>query len=139
MGAEQTNNIRAFKNLIDDQLTGGALPTVDEVLARWDSENETTEERDATVQALRESLDDMDAGDTGTPASEALDPTSKDPSSTIRMFHSEAIAPFLGPPAPVYLLPGALGLASNSSASLRKPRAWASCAQRGSFIRSCRC
>ena len=72
MSAERTNDIRAFKNFIDDQLTGGALPTVDELLARWDSENETTEVQDATVQALREALDDMDAGDTGIPVSEAV-------------------------------------------------------------------
>jgi len=35
--------------------------------------------------------------------------------------HSEATALCLGRPAPVYLLPGALGFASSSSASRRKP------------------
>ena len=46
-----------------------------------------------------------------------------------RLF-SEPIAPFLGPPGAVRLLPGALGRASNSSASRRKPGASAPC-QRG--------
>ncbi len=72
MAAERTNDIRAFKNFIDDQLTGGALPTVDEIQVHCASENETAEERDATVQALREALDDMVAGDTGVSVSEAL-------------------------------------------------------------------
>lgn len=48
------------------------MPTVDEVLARWDSENETEEERGATVQALKEGLADMDAGDNRVPVREAL-------------------------------------------------------------------
>jgi hypothetical protein len=39
----------------------------------------------------------------------------------IRFFFSKPIAPFLGPPAPGYLLLGTLGFASNSSASRRKP------------------
>jgi hypothetical protein len=60
------------KDFIDDQLAGATVPTVDQVIARWDSENGTAEDTCATVQALREALADMDAGDTGIPVHEAL-------------------------------------------------------------------
>jgi hypothetical protein len=72
MAIERANDLHAFRNFIDEQLATGTAPTVDEVLARWDSENETVEERGATVKALREALADMDAGDAGIPVQEAL-------------------------------------------------------------------
>jgi hypothetical protein len=72
MATDRANDVHAFKNFIDEQLAAVPVPTVDEVLARWDSENETAEERAATVQALKEALPDMDAGDTGIPLHEAL-------------------------------------------------------------------
>jgi hypothetical protein len=72
MATDRANDLHAFKNFIDEQLAAVAVPTVDEVLARWDSENETTEERAATVQALKEALADMDAGETGIPVQAAL-------------------------------------------------------------------
>jgi hypothetical protein len=72
MAIERANDLHAFKNFIDEQRSTETVPTVDEVLARWDSENETAEDRCATVQALREALADMDAGDTGVPVTEAL-------------------------------------------------------------------
>jgi hypothetical protein len=72
MATERANDLHAFKTVIDEQLISDTVPTVDEVLARWDTENETQEERTATVEALREALADMDAGDTGVPVFEAL-------------------------------------------------------------------
>jgi hypothetical protein len=72
MDSERANDLHAFKDFIDDQLAGQTVPTVDEVIARWDFENETAEETGASVQALREALADMDAGDTGIPVHEAL-------------------------------------------------------------------
>ena len=72
MATERANDLHAFKSFIDEQLAGESVPTVDEVLARWDSDNETEEDRGATVQALKEALSDMDAGDTGIPVHEAL-------------------------------------------------------------------
>ena len=72
MDSERANDLHAFKDFIDGQLAGQIVPTVDEVIARWDSENETADERSATVQALREALADMDASDTGIPVQEAL-------------------------------------------------------------------
>ena len=72
MATDRANDVHAFKNFIDEQLAAVAVPTVDEVLARWDSENETAEERAATLQALKEALADMDAGETGIPVQAAL-------------------------------------------------------------------
>ena len=72
MHSERANDLHAFKDFIDDQLAGETVPTVDEVIARWDSENETAEDTAATVQALRQALADMDASDTGIPVHEAL-------------------------------------------------------------------
>jgi hypothetical protein len=72
MDRERANDLHAFKDSIDNQLAGQTVPTVDEVIARWDSENEAAEEKAATVLALREAFADVDAGDTGIPAHEAL-------------------------------------------------------------------
>jgi hypothetical protein len=72
MATERANDLHAFKSFIDQQLAGETVPTVDEVLARWDHENETDDERSASVQSLKEALADMDAGDTGMPVREAL-------------------------------------------------------------------
>jgi hypothetical protein len=72
MDRERANDLHAFKDFIDDQLAGTTVPTVDEVIARWDCENEPAEDTVATVQALREALADMDAGDTGITVREAL-------------------------------------------------------------------
>ena len=72
MATERANDLLAFKSFIDEQLAGETVPTVDEVLARWDYENESDEEQAASVQAVREALADMHAGDTGISAREAI-------------------------------------------------------------------
>ncbi len=73
MATDRTNDPRAFRDFLDAKLSnGGADLTLEECLALWDYENESDEERDATVHAVREALDDMRAGDTGIPAREAL-------------------------------------------------------------------
>jgi len=41
MATERANALLAFKSLIDEQLAGETIPTVDEVLARWEYENAT--------------------------------------------------------------------------------------------------
>jgi hypothetical protein len=72
MATERTNDLRAFKGFIDEQLAnGGADLTLDEALSRWEYENQTEEEREDTVQAIREGLDDMYAGRTR-PAEEVV-------------------------------------------------------------------
>jgi hypothetical protein len=72
MDRARANDLHAFKDFIDDQLGGATVPTDDKVIARWDSENETAEDTGATVEALREALADIDAGETGIPVHEAL-------------------------------------------------------------------
>jgi len=73
MATERSNDLLAFKAYIEKQLpNGGANLTLDEALGLWDLENASEEDREAAVQALREALDDMRAGDTGIPAREFL-------------------------------------------------------------------
>jgi hypothetical protein len=73
MATDRSNDLRAFKHFIDEKLSnGGGNLTVDEVLSLWDIETQSATERQETVQALREALDDMRSGDTGIPAREFL-------------------------------------------------------------------
>ncbi len=73
MAVDRVNDLFACKSFIEEKLaSGGASLTLDEALARWEYENQTAEERSAAVDAVREALDDMRAGDRGTPAREFL-------------------------------------------------------------------
>jgi hypothetical protein len=73
MATERINDLIAFKSFIEEELSsGGAGLTLDEALARWECENQTDHERTESVEAVREALDDMRAGDMGTPAREFL-------------------------------------------------------------------
>ena len=38
MAADRANDLHAFKSFIEGQLAGDTIPTVDEVLARWEYE-----------------------------------------------------------------------------------------------------
>jgi hypothetical protein len=63
MATERVDDIHAFRSFIDEQLaSGGTLPTVGEILARWEFENENSEEREEGLAALRRGLADADAG-----------------------------------------------------------------------------
>jgi len=63
MGTERANDLRAFRSFIDEQLANGeTVPTVDEVLARWEYENESDEERQQTLEAIRRGFDDVEGG-----------------------------------------------------------------------------
>ena len=59
MGTERADDLHAFRSFIDQQLANGTVPSTGEALARWDYENATDDERTASVQAIREALDDM--------------------------------------------------------------------------------
>ncbi len=73
MATERANDLRAFRDFLDAKLSnGGGDLTPEECLELWEVENESPHERASTVQAVREALDDMRAGDTGIPASEAI-------------------------------------------------------------------
>ena len=73
MATERVNDLRAFKGFIEEKLSNGGVElTPQEALVHWEIENQTAEERAATVEAVREALEDMRAGDTGIPAREFL-------------------------------------------------------------------
>ncbi len=62
MATERANDLYAFRSFIDEQLTGQTVPTVDEVLARWAYENQSDEEREATLEAIGRGFADVEAG-----------------------------------------------------------------------------
>jgi hypothetical protein len=62
MATERANDLQAFKSFVEEQLACEIVPTVDEVVARWEYENESPEEREATLEAIREGFADVDAG-----------------------------------------------------------------------------
>jgi hypothetical protein len=65
MAAERANDLRAFRQYIDQQLSnGGAEMTLDEALINWEVENQTDEERNDALRAIQEGLADVDAGRT---------------------------------------------------------------------------
>ncbi len=73
MATERANDLRAFRDFLDAKLSnGGGDLTLEECLELWEVKNEGPQERAATVQAVREALDDMRAGDTGLPARDAI-------------------------------------------------------------------
>ena len=72
IGGERVNDLRAFQGFIAEQLAnGGAELTLEEALGLWEYENQTGQEREATLQAIRQGLADLDAGRTR-PAADVL-------------------------------------------------------------------
>jgi len=73
MATERSNDLRAFRDFADSRLSNeGSALTLDEALGLWDIENATEDERASTVEAVREALSNMRAGDTGIPAREFI-------------------------------------------------------------------
>jgi hypothetical protein len=73
MTTDRANDPKAFRDFLEATLTnGGANLTLDDCLGLWEVENQGENERTATVQAVREALDDMKAGDNGIPARDYL-------------------------------------------------------------------
>ncbi|MGE3818346.1 MAG: hypothetical protein AB7I30_02835 [Isosphaeraceae bacterium] len=65
MAAERVNDLRAFKEFIEEKLLVGRVDvTPEEALSHWEIENQTDEEREETLQAIQEGLEDMRAGRT---------------------------------------------------------------------------
>ena len=71
MATDRANDLLALRSFIDEQLLGETVPTVDEVLARWEYENESDEEREETLEAIRRGFADVQAGRV-VPAREAV-------------------------------------------------------------------
>ena len=63
MATERINDLRAFKTFVDEKLSnGGASLTLDDALVDWEYENQTEAEREATLQAIRQGLADVESG-----------------------------------------------------------------------------
>jgi hypothetical protein len=72
MATERANDLQAFRSFIDEQLANGeTVPTVDEMLARWEYENESEEDRQKSLEAIRRWFADVEAGNV-MPAREAV-------------------------------------------------------------------
>ena len=73
MATERRDDLKAFHDFVGEQLAnGGASLTPADTLALWEIQYPSDEEQAATVEALREALDEMRAGDTGVPVREYL-------------------------------------------------------------------
>lgn len=71
MSIDRINDLRAFRDFASARLMCGET-TLDQALDLWQAENEGDPPRSDDVQAVREALDDMDAGDEGVPLEEAV-------------------------------------------------------------------
>jgi hypothetical protein len=63
MATERANDLRAFIDFASAKLVTDASDiTLDEAINRWEHENAPDEEREETIRAIREGLDEMHAG-----------------------------------------------------------------------------
>lgn len=63
MAADRVNDLRAFRDFADARLSnGGADLTLDEALVDWEGENQTDQEREETLEAIRRGFTDVEAG-----------------------------------------------------------------------------
>lgn len=73
MTRDRWNDLRAFLRFAETRLLHGeADPTLDEALILWDIENAPEDEKGEAINAAREALAEMRAGDTGLPARDFL-------------------------------------------------------------------
>ena len=64
--SDSRQELVSFHHFIGERLNGGsANVSPEEALERWRRQHRSAEEYEEDVQAIREALDDMDAGDTG--------------------------------------------------------------------------
>ena len=71
MSTDANKELQSFHQFIVQQLTGGnSSMSPEEALEAWRILNPSPEQFREDVQAVREALADMEAGDTGTPADE---------------------------------------------------------------------
>jgi hypothetical protein len=63
MPTERREDLRAFRTFIDEQLAdGGAALTPGQALDLWEIQNPTDQEREETLAAIRQGLEDADEG-----------------------------------------------------------------------------
>jgi hypothetical protein len=74
MSAEVNQELLSFHQFVGEQIRLRVpYQSPEEALEAWRLRNRTPEERADDVQAIREALADMEAGDTGTPVEDYLD------------------------------------------------------------------
>lgn len=74
MKADTHSELERFQAFVVEKLTNGSSDlTPEQVLDLWRIENPTTDEHAANVDAIREAVADMEAGDHGRPYKEVLD------------------------------------------------------------------
>lgn len=65
MDLDRANDLKAFRDFVDIELSAGAADlSLDEALARWQFQNAPDGEREETLRALQQGLDDLRAGRT---------------------------------------------------------------------------
>jgi hypothetical protein len=65
MATERINDLSAFRRFIEERLANCQSDlTLDEALIAWELENQTDEEREETLEAIRLGLDDIYGGRT---------------------------------------------------------------------------
>lgn len=65
MAIGRANDARAFRDFLDAKLSdGGESHSLEELLAVWEYENSSEEEREETLRAIQCGLEDMYAGRT---------------------------------------------------------------------------
>ena len=63
MATDRRDDLRAFRDFVDKQLgNGGAGLTLEECIGLWDIENQSDQERDETLAAVHQGLEDMRTG-----------------------------------------------------------------------------
>jgi predicted transcriptional regulator len=73
MATDRANDPKAFRDFLDARLSNGDSGlTLDEALAHWEIENQSVEEREETLMAIRRGFADIEAGRLR-PAREALE------------------------------------------------------------------
>jgi hypothetical protein len=71
--ARNSTELALFHQFIGDQLAnGGTNLSPEEVLNLWRDAHPTAEDFEESVEALREALEELDAGDPGIPAEQHL-------------------------------------------------------------------
>ncbi len=69
MAAGAFDDARAFRDFLDAKLSDvGVGLSLQEALGLWEYETLADEDRSESARAIQEALDDMHAGDVGTPA-----------------------------------------------------------------------
>ena len=62
MATERIDDLRSFRDFLDERLSSDVGLTLTEVLVQWEIENQTEEELDETLRAIERGFADIEAG-----------------------------------------------------------------------------